>query len=141
LRIKVLRLHPDAKLPEQRYNTDSGYDLTAIDDGVESPEGYIVYRTGIAVQPPEGYAFQVRPRSSIRKYDLILCNSPGTIDNGFTGELLVNFKPIKNNRSFYKKGDKIAQLVLEKIYPMEFVEVSQLDLTDRKDCGFGSTGS
>ena len=141
LKINVLKLHPEAKLPSQVYNTDSGFDLVALDDGVQGPEGYIVYQTGIAVQLPEGYAFQIRPRSSIRKYDLILCNSPGTIDQSYTGQLLINFKPIKSNGNYYKKGDKIAQLVLEKIYPVEFVEVKQLEPTHRGDGGFGSTGN
>lgn len=143
INIGFKKLHPDAVTPTKAYPTDTGFDIVAIDDGNENVQhGYIEYRTGIAVELPKGYGLSIRPRSSIRKYSLLLCNSPGTVDETYRGEILVNFKPLDSNVGFtpYKKGDKIAQLVVEKIEEASFVEVSNLGESDRGSKGFGSSG-
>jgi len=79
--MKVKRTHPDAQIPTQGKPTDSGYDVVAIDDGVWSEDGrYIEYDTGIAVELPIGYHLKISARSSVSKYDLVLCNGEGLID-------------------------------------------------------------
>ncbi len=150
MKIKIKKLHPDAILPKKAYSTDSGYDLVAIDDGVWSKDGtYIEFQTGLAVEPPKGYDIQLRPRSSISNYDLLLCNSVGTVDNGYRGPLNFRFKflPIRKTtdtpyiEKIYKKGDKIGQMILSKVLDSEIEEVEELYNTDRSSNGFGSTGN
>jgi dUTP pyrophosphatase len=160
---------------------DAGYDVVAIDDGTWSESGtYLEYRTGIALEVPQGFHVELFPRSSISKYDLLLCNSIGLVDNGYRGELLFRFKYVPRLRTrfydvlepvapegspynagyrpssvthrqrltcyeprpglFYRKGDKIGQIVLRNTYDFPVVEVEELSVTDRGTGGFGSTG-
>lgn len=150
--VKFKKLVPEAKSPSQATEGDSGWDVVAIDDGVINEEfGYIEYRTGLAVELPEGYEIQIRPRSSISKYDLVICNSPGTVDNPYRGEIKVRFKPLARfygqftdcpvfyNR--YKTGDKIAQLIIAPVPQVQWEEVSELNDTARGAGGFGSSGN
>jgi dUTP pyrophosphatase len=149
--LKVKKLIPEAVIPSKAKPGDAGYDLTAIDDGTWSADGtYIQYRTGLAIEPPPGYHTELFPRSSGTKTDLMLGNSIGLVDNGYRGEILLRFKLAKRGTVFptspqqpiiiYKKGDKIAQLVIRKTEDMEVVEVENLSSTERGTGGFGSTG-
>ena len=178
LTLKVKKLDPNATLPKQANEKDSGYDVVALEDGKVSADNmHIEYRTGLAIQPPDGYHILIHPRGSISKYDLVLHNSIGLADPGYRGEYICRFrivprlttriwykigennycgaKPhftdkyetplVSENISFfepklYKKGDKIAQLVLEKTEYAKIVEVTELDETDRGEGRFGSTG-
>ena len=159
--IKVKKLDPEAVLPKSANPADAGYDLVALDDGVVAKDGYIQYRTGIAIAPPEGYHTEIFPRSSISKYDLALANSIGLVDNGYRGEILVRFKPTiimldyrkdpakivrcylnrleDDELRIYKKGDRIAQLVVRKTENATFEWSEDLDQTVRGTGGFGST--
>jgi dUTP pyrophosphatase len=160
LAVQVKKLDPEAILPKQAQESDAGYDLIALDDGeVDETFGYIQYRTGIAIAPPKGFHTEIFPRSSISKYDLVLANSIGLVDEGYRGEILVRFKcvdAILNDSTqygrqllkeefseirAYKKGDKIAQLVIRKTINLDFVEVKELSETSRGEGGFGSTGT
>jgi len=160
--IKVKRLHEDAFLPSQNEDTDAGYDIVAIDAGrvefmeVENDTSghlliqYIEYRTGLSIEPPPGYHVEIFPRSSISKYDLALANSIGLVDEGYRGELLVRFKyiqprhPNKIVRNVdikkYRKGDKIAQLVIRKTQRANFLFADELSISARGGGGFGSSG-
>ena len=160
--LKFKKLHIDAIIPERAHEGDAGYDLTAIEEPniVRDETGilYIEYKTGLAVQPPKGFRTEIYPRSSISKYNLSLCNSIALIDGIYTGELICRFNLIKEKDSIfgdmrnrclkkpiikpkiYKKGDKIAQLVIKKDYIFEVIEVDNLDETERGDGNFGSTG-
>lgn len=165
--IKVTKLHEDAVLPLNAHDGDAGYDLVAIDDGEivkDKNENifYIQYKTGIAIEPPKGYHTEIFPRSSITKTHLVLGNSIGLVDNCYRGEILVRFKVVKladikdKTDSFtpdmfrysigygdiekYKKGDKIAQLVIRPTINMPFSWVEKLEETKRGVGGFGSTG-
>lgn len=159
--VKVKKLNPEAVLPQQAQQSDAGYDLVAIDDGeikwAESPTGentgliqYIQYRCGFSVEPPEGYHLEIFPRSSITKYDLMLANSIGLVDEGFRGEILVRFKVVQPQHDLkvvrglpirkYQKGERIAQLVLRKTIRAKFVEAESLSDSQRSSGGFGSTG-
>ena len=164
MKIKVKKLHPDAELPVTAIGADAGFDLVAIDDG-KIKDTYIQYKTGIAVEPPPGYHTEIFPRSSVSKMDLVLANSIGLVDGAYRGELLVRFKIIpevieyedvapsgvdahlngKHTAKYFdlkkfKKGDRIAQLVLRKTEKAEYEWAEELSDTQRGDGGFGSTG-
>jgi dUTP pyrophosphatase len=168
--IKVKKLCSDALIPQKAHKSDAGFDISAIDDGTVvfgncGRISYIEYRTGIAIEPPVGYSVEAFPRSSISKYDLFLANSIGLLDNGYRGEIRLRFRILHDSSNFYaisqnddqntiqmklekyygikvyKKGDKIAQLVIRKdIVDFSMVEVDNLEGTPRSDGGFGSSG-
>lgn len=156
MHISVKKLSSEAVVPQKANVSDAGFDLVAIDDGVVDQEGFIQYKTGLSIEPPKGYNTEIWPRSSISKYDLVLANSIGLVDNGYRGELLVRFKPAlrfnqdKTGAVFatlpvplkkYKKGDKIAQLVVSQTVETTLVEVGELGQTSRGTGGFGSSGN
>ena len=162
--LKIAKLHPDAVYPKIAHPGDAGMDLTAIDDGVVGEDGrYIEYRTGISVELPPGHHGLIHPRSSVSKYDLLLCNSVGLVDNGYRGELIIRFKvvpPVELDDAekalpkamhvvdgcfdypvrLYKKGDRIAQLVIAKTPEVEIQYGEVSTDTSRATGGFGSTG-
>ena len=153
--ICLKKLDPSAVVPSRAKEGDAGFDLVAIDDGVVDSEGFIQYRTGLSIDPPQGYHTEIWPRSSISKYDLVLANSIGLVDNGYRGELLVRFKPTlrfaqtKEGEIYvilpkpvkkYKKGDKIAQLVITETVESSFTEMQELTASARGSGGFGSSG-
>jgi len=152
--IKIKKLSTEAFIPKKAKEEDAGFDLVAIDDGVVDSEGFIQYKTGLSIEPEVGCHTQIWPRSSISKYDLVLANSIGLIDNGYRGELIVRFKPsLRFNQDKtgvifatlpvpikkYNKGDKIAQLVISKTVDASFIETDKLSETTRGSGGFGST--
>lgn len=158
LQVKIKKLDERATIPSQAHETDAGYDLVALDDAKVVFEediqhalkylNYIEYRTGIAIEPPDGYHFEIYPRSSVSKMGLVLANSIGLIDASYRGELILRFKPVMTVTDighpvftkFYKAGEKIGQLVLKKTNHAEFVQVDELSDTKRGDGAFGSTG-
>ena len=108
---------------------------------IEEDEWRIKYGTGIFVElPDEFHELQIRPRSSIYNYDLILANSPGTVDSGYRGEIMVGFKKTKKKGNFYKPGDRIAQFKIEFVPKVYLEKVENLTISDRGIGGFGSTG-
>jgi dUTP pyrophosphatase len=154
--MKIKKLSPDAVMPVKAKDSDTGFDLVATSDAVIT-ESYVQYHTGIAVELPEGYDIELRARSSISKYDLVLCNGVGTVDNGYRGELVFRFKVVPqpivyedNGRHYvlninrpvnlYKKGDKVGQIVISKVYDITIQEVETLSDTERGQGGFGSSG-
>lgn len=140
--VEFKKLHPDAAIPTLAHASDSGYDVTTIDDGTVY-DTYIEYKTGLAVRCPPGFDIKMFPRGSVSKTNLLLCNSVGLCDNTFTAELTFRFKPIWGpNKQFikYNKGDRIGQLVFQRVYnKFVFREVKDLGETDRGAKCFGST--
>ena len=142
--LKVLITRLDESIPAPRYAKpgDAGADIcTRIDLTIEPGERALA-PTGLSIALPDGYAAFVHPRSGLAiKHGVSLVNTPGTVDAGFRGELqiiLINHdqrEPIS-----FKKGDRIAQLVIQKVERAEFIEVETLPGTDRGAGGFGSTG-
>jgi dUTP pyrophosphatase len=142
--LKVLITRLDESIPAPRYAKpgDAGADIcTRIDLTIEPGERALV-PTGLSIALPDGYAAFVHPRSGLAiKHGVSLVNTPGTVDAGFRGELqiiLINHD-LREAISF-KKGDRIAQLVIQKVERAEFIEVETLPGTDRGSGGFGSTG-
>ena len=144
MRIRIHRLDPDVKLPERRHAGDAGYDLFARTDARLTPGGgRALVPTGVAVAIPEGYAGFVQPRSGLALRHGVTClNTPGLIDAGYRDEisvLLVNLDP---RLAFdVQRGDRIAQLVIQRVHEVEWDEVESLDDTARGIGGWGSTGS
>lgn len=141
MQVKIKKLDINAVIPVYAKDGDAGLDLVAV-SVTSDKNGNIVYGTGLAIEIPEGYEGQIRPRSSIRNYDLRLVNSPGTIDSNYRGEILCVFDTNYDDRDckMYKIGDRIAQLLIKPSPYIKLVEVNELSETERGANGFGSTG-
>jgi len=142
MRLNVRRLTSSASLPRYAQHGDAGLDLcSAIDAEIQPGESKLI-PTGIAIELPEGTEGQVRPRSGLAaKHMVTVLNAPGTIDEGYRGEVGVLL--INHGRSAFQvsRGMRIAQLVVQKRCELEVVEVDELSDTPRGADGFGSTGS
>jgi dUTP pyrophosphatase len=140
--VLVQRLDDDVPLPSYAHPGDAGADLVAAVDVRLAPGERAVVPTGIAIALPEGYAAFVHPRSGLAaRVGLGLVNAPGTIDAGYRGEIkviLVNLDP--HEPIVLARGDRIAQLVIQRVDRAAFVEVSALPDSARAAGGFGSTG-
>lgn len=142
MRVELLRLDPELPMPRYARPGDAGADLPIRTDCVLQPGERRVVATGIAVALPDGWAGFVHPRSGLAaRTGLTIVNAPGTIDAGYRGEIKVCLlntdgqSPIRLSR-----GDLIAQLVVQRVATVDFVEVRVLSETDRGDGGYGSTG-
>lgn len=135
----------ELKNPEYAYPSDSGFDLRSSEDVEIMPFGRILVPTGLFLDIPEGYEIQVRPKSGLAiKKGLSVLNTPGTVDQGYTGEIKVIMFNISNNFQKINKGDKIAQAVLCPVVSGKYVNLVQketIENKDRGDKGFGSTGN
>ena len=142
--IKVKKLHPDAVLPKYNYPTDSGFDLHSVEDVTIGPFGREFVPTGLSFQFDENYEIQVRTKSGLAiKQGLMVLNSPGTVDQGYSGEIKAIIFNVNNESVTIPKGMKVAQAVLCPVVNGGYVnilEVNQLEETDRGSNGFGSTG-
>jgi len=143
MQVKIKRLSDLAVVPQYAHSSDAGLDLVATSVIGETPQR-ITYGTDLAIEIPEGYVGLIFPRSSIRKYDLILSNCVGVIDSGYRGEIIATFLKTENTRAIehvYKVGDKIAQLIILPYPKIELVVTGELSDTERGARGFGSTGN
>lgn len=140
MKIKFKKLFAQAVSPTYSKQGDAGMDLTAISmEIVDTGDyGYIEYNTGIAVKVPENHVGLLFPRSSISNTGMILANSVGVVDSGYTGPLKFRFKHIPDTKS-YEVGDRIGQLMILPIPQIELEEVVELEETVRGEGGFGST--
>lgn len=143
-KLKFTKIHPDAVEPKYNYQTDSGFDLHSVEE-VEIPSfGRALVKTGLKFELPSGCEIQVRPKSGLAlKQGLTVLNTPGTVDEGYTGEIMVIVFNTNNTPFIVNKGMKIAQAVLCPVYSgkmVELHEVVELSEKDRGDNGFGSTG-
>jgi dUTP pyrophosphatase len=140
--VLIKRLDPDLPLPKYSKGGDAGADIVTRIDITLQPGERALVPTGIALALPDGYVALVHPRSGLAiKHGVTMVNAPGTVDAGFRGELqciLINHDP-QESVSF-KRGDRIAQLVFQKVERAEFVEVDVLPGSGRGEGGFGSTG-
>lgn len=160
MRVKFKKLHPNAKIPEQASELSGGWDVTCTEIIIESPD-FVICKLGFALQPDRRFKITLVPRSSLTKTKWILQNMPGLGDPDYTGEYQYRFRalpegfgvisgPSINGRKEevkfiypkfpYQVGDRIGQIYLEEIIPMDFIEVDDLTETERGTGGFGSTG-
>jgi dUTP pyrophosphatase len=143
-RINIELTHEDAVFPKYAYPSDSGFDLHATENVIIGPFGRALIPTGLKLSFEEGYEIQVRPKSGLAiKQGLTVLNTPGTVDQGYTGEIQVIVFNTNNTTVTIQKGMKVAQAVLCPVVQGKFVsleKVEQIGEKDRGDNGFGSTG-
>lgn len=131
------------RLPEYATVDSAGMDLKAnIDEPfVLGPLERQIVPTGIHIQLPTGYEAQIRPRSGLAaKHGISVCNTPGTVDADYTGEIKVILINLSNEKFVVNPGERIAQMVIAKYEKIEWKEVTELTPTERGEGGFGSTG-
>jgi dUTP pyrophosphatase len=142
LEIQVQRLDPDLPLPAYAHPGDAGADLLTTVDVTLAPGERAMVPTGIAIALPAGFVALVHPRSGLAaRHGLSIVNSPGTVDAGYRGEIkvmLINHDPVEPIE--LRRGDRIAQLVIQRVERALFTEVGDLPDSVRGDGGYGSTG-
>ncbi|HEX6248056.1 MAG TPA: dUTP diphosphatase [Nocardioidaceae bacterium] len=140
--ILIRRLDPDVPVPAYAHPGDAGADLTTTVDVELAPGERAVVPTGLAIALPEGYAAFVHPRSGLAaRCGVSIVNTPGTVDAGYRGEVkvvLVNLDPAEPVS--LRRGDRVAQLVVQRVERASFVEVDRLPGSARGEGGYGSTG-
>jgi dUTP pyrophosphatase len=147
-KIQIRLLHPeqDSDIPLPRYMTpqSSGMDLYAAvkEDQVLSIGSIAVIPTGIAIALPPGLEAQIRPRSGLAfKHGIGIINAPGTIDADYRGEIRIGLINLGEEPYTIRRGDRIAQMVIQKVYQAELEIVDVLKETERNEGGFGHTGT
>lgn len=142
--VKVNKIHNDAVLPEYNYKTDSGFDFYSTEEITIGPFGRALVPTGLRFDLPQQLELQVRSKSGLAiKEGLMVLNSPGTVDNGYTGEVKIIVFNTTQKPYTITKGMKIAQGVFSQVIYGEIVKVQEVDNIEEKDRnanGFGSTG-
>ena len=142
MRIRIQRIHPDAKLPAYAHgpNEDAGMDLCAVEGIVLEPGVPNLVATGLTLEIPPGYEAQVRPRSGLAlRHAITMPNAPGTIDPGYRGEIRVILLNLGHEPYAIHAGDRIAQLIVARYEAAEWVE-ENLAESARGEAGFGSSG-
>lgn len=143
VKVFIEKCHPEARIPVYSRDGDAGMDVFALYDVKIMPQETVIIKTGLKVAIPEGYEIQIRPRSGLSlKTPLRVPNSPGTIDAGYRDEIgiiITNTSPVESYE--IKKGDRIAQMVLQRVPMVSWVETNSVAAygADRGG-GFGSSG-
>lgn len=142
LQVLITRLDDSIPLPTYAKAGDAGADIVSRVDITLKPGERALVPTGISIALPDGYAAFVHPRSGLAiKHGVTMVNAPGTVDAGFRGELqCIMINHDAHESITFKKGDRIAQLVIQRVERAEFVEVKELPGSGRGTGGFGSTG-
>ena len=140
--VLIRRLDPDLPLPRRAHDGDAGLDLYAAWDVELGPGQRATVGTGIAIALPDGYAAFVHPRSGLAaSHGVTIVNAPGTVDAGYRGEIRVTLLNTDSARPVrLRRGDRIAQLVVQRVERVVLHEVAVLPGSSRGDGGFGSTG-
>lgn len=153
MQIKFKKIHENAIIPTRGSEKAGGWDVYATEIIKES-DNYYRIKTGFALQPPQGHKITIVPRSSLTKNNWIINNSPILGDEDYRGEYEIRFRGIPNDGYItlgddlqltydefpFSVGDRCCQLYLEEVIPIEFKTVEELDMTERNDGGFGSSG-
>lgn len=142
--VKIKKLRDNAVIPVKAHPSDAGFDLVAATDIETDEDGNAVYYTGLAFEIPEGHVGLIFPRSSITKKDQMIANGVGVVDSNYRGEVSVKCKmipPVSHEKyHVYRKGERVAQMIIVPYPEIEFQEADELSETDRGANGYGSTG-
>ena len=139
---KIVLLRDSAHVPTQGSDKAAGFDLYASEGAYIMPGQTKLIPTGLAIQPPEGFCAKIYARSGLAsKKGLRPANCVGVCDEDYTGEYMVALHNDSNEMQIIEDGERIAQLLFERYYPVEFKVVERLDETKRGSGGFGSTGA
>ena len=143
-KVKIKKLVPDAVFPKYNYPSDSGFDLHSVEEVIIPAFGRAAVPTGLSIQFEEGIELQIRPKSGLAlNQGLTILNTPGTVDQGYRGEIKAIIFNTNNTTVTIPKGMKVAQGVLCPVLSGKFIELqdaNELDKADRGSNGFGSTG-
>lgn len=142
IKVELKVLDPGLELPAYAQAGDAGADLRSRVDLTLEPGQRQLVPTGVALALPSGYVGLVHPRSGLAaRHGITVVNAPGTVDSGYRGEIMVCLLNTDQQEPFeIKRGDRIAQLVIQEYVQAQFVVVDELDSTERGSAGFGSTG-
>lgn len=142
INVQIKMLDPELPTPAYTKPGDAGADLRSRVDFTLDPGERALVPTGLALALPEGYVGLVHPRSGLAvKHGITIVNAPGTVDSGYRGEIMVTLLNTDSTKPFQiKRGDRIAQLVIQRYEQANFVVVAELDETERGVSGFGSSG-
>lgn len=142
LEVLIHMLDPDLPLPHYAHAGDAGADLVARTDVELAPQGRATVPTGVSIALPDGYAAFIHPRSGLAaKHGVTIVNAPGTVDAGYRGEIAVTLLNTDREAPVHlKRGDRIAQLVIQQVVRARFIEAERLPGSDRGSGGFGSSG-
>jgi len=142
VRVALRRLDPDLPVPAYAHPGDAGADLYAREGAVISPGERVLLPTGVAIALPQGYAAFTHPRSGLAsRHGVTLVNAPGTIDAGYRGEIYVNVVNLDPREPFViRRGDRIAQLVVQQVATVRFDVLDSLPASVRGDTGHGASG-
>ncbi|MFC0455375.1 dUTP diphosphatase [Arthrobacter liuii] len=142
LQVQLKMLDPELEAPSYAHPGDAGADLRAREDVVLLPGERKLVPTGVAIALPEGFVALIHPRSGLAtKHGLTIVNAPGTVDAGYRGEISVTLLNTDSSRPIeLRRGDRIAQMVIQRVEYAQFVPVSELSGSVRGTGGFGSTG-
>ncbi len=140
--VLLRRLDPELPVPAYARDGDAGLDLYAATPVTLAPGHRALVPTGVAIALPLGYAAFTHPRSGLaHRHGITIVNAPGTIDSGYRGEIMVNLVNLDPAQAFeVRRGDRIAQLVVQQVCTVEFAEVDSLPASDRGDTGHGRSG-
>lgn len=139
MEIKVKKLDERAVIPQYAHDTDAGMDLFAISDTTVPKQGHTTVPTGLMFEIPEGYVGLIWPKSGLAvKHGIVTL--AGVIDSGYRGELNVAIASTKDEEYIFKAGEKVAQMLVQKVEHVGIVAVDKLSDTARGEKGFGSTG-
>lgn len=139
MKLKIKKLHPDAKLPDFAHATDAGMDLYCCEDFSVEPGAHVIVKTGIAIVFPEGYAALTWDKGGVSNKRHLKVTG-GVFDADYRGEYLIGLYNFGKKSQSFTAGDKIAQLLIQKVEHPEIVEVEIFDETVRGEGRFGSTG-
>jgi dUTP pyrophosphatase len=142
VKVLIKRLDPGVPLPRYAKGGDAGADIVSAVDITLAPGERALVPTGISIALPDGYVALVHPRSGLAiKHGVTMVNTPGTVDAGYRGELkLILINHDRSESVTFKRGDRVAQIVIQEVERAEFIEVQELPGSGRGTDGFGSTG-
>ncbi|NUP59990.1 MAG: dUTP diphosphatase [Pseudarthrobacter sp.] len=142
LQVQLKMLDPELEAPSYAHPGDAGADLRAREDVVLLPGERKLVPTGVAIALPEGFVALIHPRSGLAtKHGLTIVNAPGTVDAGYRGEISVTLLNTDSSQPIeLRRGDRIAQMVIQRVEHAQFIPVSELSGSVRGTGGFGSTG-
>lgn len=139
MEIKIKKLHPEAVIPQYAKEGDACLDLTATSQSYDEYNN-VVYGTGLAFEIPKGYVGLLFPRSSNAKKSLTLSNSVGVLDSGYRGEVTFKYRRGTVGSEYYQTGNRIGQILILPYPEVSFVEVDELEESERGVGSYGSTG-
>jgi|SRR3989344_1838313 len=139
MKIKVKKIHSDAVIPDYAKDGDAGFDLHSLEEKILAAGEKAVIKTGIKIEIPNGYFGSIRDRSGLAAKNALHCLA-GVVDSGYRGEIGIVMINLGKDEFKINRGDRIAQMLIQKVERVEIEEVEELSESFRGESGFGSTG-